>query len=31
MKDSVVLDEDDLHGSSDIIGWGLGFASSYII
>ena len=31
MKDNVVLDGDDLHGSSAIIGWGLGFARSYFI
>ena len=31
MRHIVVLDGDALHGSSAIIGWGLGFGSSYLI
>ena len=31
MRDNTVLDGDSLCESSAIIGWGLGFASSYLI
>ena len=31
MKEITTLDGDDLGGSSPIIGWGLGFASAYLI